>query len=324
MLPFAPVWSHLRKALAAAMFAAFAAAPAAEASSRWGKDYLPNVTLVTQEGKSVRFYDDVLAGKIVVISFIYATCRDICPLITARLAQVYESLGEAAGREIHFVSISIDPLNDTPAKLKQHADAFRSDQKWLFLTGTKVNIDLVRHKLGERSRALSEHAANVMLYNDHTGAWSRDSAFADAGALAFAIRSMNPDWRDTSATSAAVGGGRVEASKSKEWPGQSLFVKACASCHTIGQGDRVGPDLHGVTARRERTWLSEFIQHPSRLHANQDPTALALAAAYPKIRMPNLQVSPSDVNDLLAYIDARTYKATMRQQDKAGGRHKHH
>jgi cytochrome oxidase Cu insertion factor (SCO1/SenC/PrrC family) len=116
----------------------------AEAKSRWGKDYLPNVELTTQEGQQVRFYDDVIRGKRVVISFIFTSCRDICPLITARMAQIYEQLGEAAGRDVHFVSISIDPVTDTPARLKDHADAFRSDPRWLFLTGKPENINIVR------------------------------------------------------------------------------------------------------------------------------------------------------------------------------------
>lgn len=281
------------------------------AEARWGKDYLPNVEVVKQDGKRVRFYDDVLKDKITVISFIYTTCRDICPLITARMAQVYEQLGAAAGRDVHFVSISIDPENDTPEKMKEHAEAFRSDPNWLFLTGEKANIDLVRHKLGERSRKLTEHAAQVMLYNDRTGEWSRDSAFADLGALALAIRSMDPAWRATTGGSGqhAAHLRQSDAKMSSDLPGQALFVKACAACHTIGQGDRVGPDLKDVSQRREKSWLMRFVRTPSRLHAEKDPTALALAAAYPKVRMPNLQMSDADVVDLLSYIDARSFAA---------------
>ncbi len=301
------------------------------AVARWGKDYLPNVEVVTQDGNKVRFYDDVLKDKITVISFIYTTCRDICPLITARMAQVYQQLGAAAGRDVHFVSISIDPENDTPEKMKEHAEAFRSDPNWLFLTGEKANVDLVRHKLGERSRKLTEHAAQVMLYNDRTGEWSRDSAFADLGALALAIRSMDPAWQ------AATGGSgqhaahlrQSDAKMSADLPGQALFVKACAACHTIGQGDRVGPDLKDVSQRRERSWLLRFVGTPSRLHAEKDPTALALAAAFPKVRMPNLQMSDADVVDLLSYIDARSFAAVApgghaghAEHDHAAG-HKH-
>jgi protein SCO1 len=298
------------------------------AKSRWGKNYLPNVELVTQDGEPVRFYDDVLKDKIVLISFVYTTCRDICPLITARLAQVYEQLGAAAGRDIHFVSISIDPVNDTPAKLKEHAQAFRSDPNWVFLTGDPVRIGLVRHKLGERSRKLTEHGAQVMLYNDRTGEWSRDSAFADLGALTIAVRSMDPGWRVGAGRAVAagreVGGpqGINANAPTDERPGQALFVKACASCHSIGQGDRVGPDLKDITSRRDRRWLVRFIRWPSKLHQEKDPAALALAAAYPRVRMPNLQVSEADVTDLLAYLDARSFAVAA--PDAAGHEHSMH
>src|SRR4029078_2607955 len=99
----------------------FAAASASAQSARWGKGYLPNIPVVTQHGESLRFYDDVLKGKIAVISFIYTSCRDICPIVTARLSQLEEKLGDTVGREIFFVSISIDPVNDTPAKLKEYS-----------------------------------------------------------------------------------------------------------------------------------------------------------------------------------------------------------
>ena len=292
---------------ALAVFFFFVTAPTADAK-RWGKDYLPNVELVTQDGETVRFYDDVVQGKIVVFSFIYTTCRDICPLITARLAQVYEKLGDAAGRDVHFVSISIDPENDTPARLKEHADTFRSDSRWVFLTGKTENVNLVRYKLGERSRKLTEHAAMIMLYNDMTGEWSRDSAFGDLGSIALTIRSMKPEWRDRPIPATAQTD-HGTAPASDELPGQALFVKACASCHTVGAGVRVGPDLKGLAQRRDRAWLQRFIKSPRTLHSANDPVALELAKQFPNVRMPNLQLSANDVDDLLAYLEFRSYAA---------------
>ncbi|MBU1212264.1 MAG: SCO family protein [Alphaproteobacteria bacterium] len=277
-------------------------------AARWGKDYLPNVELVTQDGKTVRFYDDVVKGKLIVFSFIYTTCRDICPLITARLAQVYDKLGDVAGRDVHFVSISIDPENDTPALMKEHADTFRDDPRWLFLTGTPENVGKVRYKLGERSRKLTEHGAMIMMFNDLTGEWSRDSAFGDLGAVVLSIRAMKPEWRDRPVEIAANPSPGA-APATAELPGQALFVKACASCHTVGAGVRVGPDLKGLTERRERAWLHRFIKSPKTLHAQKDPVALALAREYPTVRMPNLLLSSNDVDDLLAYLEFRSFAA---------------
>jgi mono/diheme cytochrome c family protein len=101
-------------------------------------------------------------------------------------------------------------------------------------------------------------------------------------------------------------------------PGQALFVKACASCHTIGQGDLVGPDLEGVTARRDRAWLSEFLQAPNVMRAKQYPIAVALSARFPGVSMPNMGLSASDAGDLLAYLDSRTARLAASAHSDAG------
>ena len=56
------------------------------AQARWGKGYLPNATVITHDGKTLQFYDDLIKDKIFVISFLFTTCKDICPLATARLS----------------------------------------------------------------------------------------------------------------------------------------------------------------------------------------------------------------------------------------------
>jgi protein SCO1 len=94
---------------------------AADNGSPWGANYFPNVPLVTQDGKTVHFYADLLKGKMVVINFIYTKCRDSCPMETAKLAQVQRLLGDRVGRDVFFYSISIDPERDTPAELKEYA-----------------------------------------------------------------------------------------------------------------------------------------------------------------------------------------------------------
>ena len=161
------------------------------AENQWKDGYVPNVPVTTQDGRSLLFDDDVLKGKISIISFIYTSCRDICPVVTARLSQLEEKLGDAVGRDYFFVSISIDPAIDTPDKLKEYGKAFSAGPSWLFLTGQQADIDLIRHRLGERSRALTEHRNEVLLYNDRTGEWERNSAFGDIGILASAVRSMD-------------------------------------------------------------------------------------------------------------------------------------
>lgn len=85
--------------------------------ARWGANYFPNVTLVTQDGKSVRFFDDLLKDKVVVIYFMYTSCEDTCPLETAQLVRVQRILGDRVGKDVFMYSITIDPKHDTPEVL---------------------------------------------------------------------------------------------------------------------------------------------------------------------------------------------------------------
>ena len=81
--------------------------------------------LITQDGKKVRFFDDVIKGKVVAINFIFTGCSESCSMETARLREVQDLLADRMGKDIFFVSISIDPDNDTPEALKHYADKFK-------------------------------------------------------------------------------------------------------------------------------------------------------------------------------------------------------
>src|SRR5689334_11713448 len=109
--------------LATILFTADGSVLAAD-NSRYGANYFPNTLLTTQHGTTVRFYDDVLKGKIVVIYLMYTTCEYKCPLETARLVQVQKLLGDRVGKDIFFYGLSIDPVHDTPEVLKAYAQKF--------------------------------------------------------------------------------------------------------------------------------------------------------------------------------------------------------
>jgi hypothetical protein len=91
--------------------------------------------------------------------------------------------------------------------------------------------------------------------------------------------------------------------------GQYTFATHCAACHTIGRGDGIGPDLRGVTARRDRAWLSRFIVEPDKVMAERDPIALSLRDKYKQVRMPNLGLSVQDAAAILGYVDEQTAAA---------------
>jgi protein SCO1/2 len=87
--------------------------------------------------------------------------------------------------------------------------------------------------------------------------------------------------------------------------GQRIFQSKCSVCHTLGQGDKLGPDLLGVTARRERAWLTRYIQAPDEMLAAGDPTAAALFKQYKQMPMPNLRLGASEVSAVISYLEAR-------------------
>ena len=282
------------------------------AENRWGANYFPNVELTTQEGKTVRFYDDLLKGKIVVIDLIYTHCKDMCPLETARLAQVQKILGDRVGKDIFFYSISIDPKADTPEVMKAYADKFHAGQGWLFLTGKKEDIDLVARKLGLSSLTDKDskdgHKASLMIGNEPAGTWMRNTATDNPKFLANQIISLLGDWkRDRLGGKSYAEATPLTRSGQSDYlfAGQHLFQVRCAACHTIGHGDRIGPDLKGVTRARDRAWLRRFIQFPNVVLDEKDPIATALYNKYQQVQMPNVRLGDQDVDALIAFLEAQ-------------------
>jgi protein SCO1 len=296
--------------------------------NRWGADYFPNVPVIDQNGRKLHFYDDVLKGKIVVISFIYTSCQDICPLTTAKMAQLEDKLEGAVGRDLTFISMSVDPENDTPERMKAFADAFDAGPGWLFLTGKLEDIRAINYKLGDRSdRGLANHRNEIVLGNDALGIWQRASVFGDLDSLVISIRQMDPVYLNQVRLPQHE---ELDAQKyviSNDQAGQILFARICAPCHTIGVGDRVGPDLRDVTARRDRAWLTSFIMDPKKKFAEKDPIVLAMAEKFPGVRMPDLGISDNDVEELLTYVDRQSARIEDRVPGGAAPRassHQHH
>ena len=292
-----------------AALALLAAGPlsAAPDGARWGADYFPNVPLITQDGKTVRFYDDLLKGKIVAIYLMYTTCQYACPLETARLAQAQQFLGERVGKDIFFYSISIDPKHDTPEVLKSYAQKYHAGPGWLFLTGTPGDIELISKKLGLYSAPnpanKDGHTPVLMVGNVPAGQWMKNSALDNPRLLAIMIGQYLDGWKSRPAEPLKS---YAEVGKVSINGGQYLFAAKCAACHTIGGGDRVGPDLAGVTGARDRRWLEQYLATPDDVLARGDPIAQALFTKYNQVRMPNLGLKEGEVSALLGFLEAQT------------------
>jgi protein SCO1 len=163
--------------------------------------HLPNFLLTTHEGKQVRFYDDLIKDKIVVINMMYAQCQGVCTPITANLVRVHKLLGPRVGRDIFFYSITITPEKDSPKALKHYAQMhkIRPGSGWLFLTGKPDEIETLRRKLGfvdpdpVVDRDKSNHIGNVRFGNEPRMLWAAHPALARASAIASAIAGLSDD-----------------------------------------------------------------------------------------------------------------------------------
>jgi copper(I)-binding protein/cytochrome oxidase Cu insertion factor (SCO1/SenC/PrrC family) len=290
-----------------------AASPKGGSVSPWGENYFPNIPLVTHEGKKVRFFDDLIKDKVVMINFIYTSCPDTCPLETARLAQVEKILGDRVGRDVFMYSISIDPEHDTPEVLKAYAKRYQAGPGWLFLTGKEADIIHLRKKLGlyiqEIQDGSNNHNLSLIIGNQATGRWMKRSPFENPHVLATHVGSWLHNWKLPNKDAKDF----AQAPKLRSISdGERLFRTRCAACHTLG-GEVVGgaaatdvagmgPDLMGVTKRREAKWLARWIAEPDKMLEEKDPIAMELYSQYNDVPMPNMRLNEIDVSALIDFI----------------------
>ncbi len=292
--------------------------------TRWGADFFPNVPLVTHQGQTVRFYDDLIKDKVVMINFMYASCEDSCSLATAQLSRVQNILGDRVGKDVFMYSITIDPEHDTPQVLQKHVEKFNVKPGWTFLTGKAEDIMLLRYKLGFHFQGIrddiKDHNGAVLMGNQSTGQWMKRSPMDNPFFLAEQFGSWITNWKIPSQFS----NNQYSDAPGLQVPtmGENLFRSRCTACHTIGGEMRtvgggesieenrqeLGPDLLGVTKKRVRIWLERWLKNPAKLLAENDPIASQLYAQYNEVLMPNFHLSQVEVDALIDYMEAESIR----------------
>jgi len=277
-------------------------AASANAAQPWHGGYFPNVVLTDQDGRAHKFYDDLIKGRVVALNFIYTRCKDVCPADTAQMLQVSDLLGDRIGKDVFFYSISIDPRNDTPLVLRRYKRMFGIGPNWLFLTGKKSDIEIIQRKLGligAKAPSLKQHNTSLIVGNEVTAQWIKRSPYDHPKLLANLLTDGLRNYATT--------GGRLEPfSVARQMSGQTrgdyLFRTRCTACHTVGGGDKLGPDLKGVVTARPRAWLARWLKEPDKMLAERDATALALKARYRNLPMPNLGLNDVDASALIEFL----------------------
>jgi hypothetical protein len=281
---------------------------------QWGANYFPNYELTNQDGKVFKFFDDMIKDKVVLISFIYTNCPDACPLETARIAQVQGILGDRVGKDVHFYSITIDPKNDTVEVLREYAQRYQAGPGWQFFTGNEAQIAKLRMKLGlydaSEGTELQNHGLNIIIGNQSTGRWMRSGPFENPYVLARQIGDWLHNWKLPPTAELDY---KNAPKLRKVSDGETLFRTRCSSCHAVGGANaalaKLGPNLFGVTDRRERTWLRRWLMEPDVMLAEKDPIAMPMFEAYNKVAMPNMRLSEQDAEDVLLYLEEESRRA---------------
>jgi protein SCO1/2 len=159
--------------------------PALPSVGAQGSGGIPNVVVQTHTGASVRFYDDLVRDKFVVINMMYAGCNRTCPPMTYNLVQVQQLLGDRVGKDIFMYSITLRPEQDSPQDLAHYAKQYHVQPGWLFLTGAAADIEKLRFALGYydpdpvEDKKDGRHVGMVRIGNDPFKRWGMAPALAE-------------------------------------------------------------------------------------------------------------------------------------------------
>lgn len=139
---------------------------------------IPDVEVLDQHGNKLHFYSDLIKDKTVAINFIFTNCTTICPPLAATFARLQKEMGDRIGKDVHLISISVDPLTDTPERLKAWGGKFKAGPGWTFVTGEKQEMDKLLNALGAAVSKREDHTPALIIGNDSQGVWTRTYGLA--------------------------------------------------------------------------------------------------------------------------------------------------
>jgi cytochrome oxidase Cu insertion factor (SCO1/SenC/PrrC family) len=154
------------------------------------KMVIPDVNVLDQHGNALHFYSDLIKGKTVAINFIFTNCTTICPPLAATFARLQREMGDKIGNEVHLISISVDPLTDTPERLKAWGAKFKAGPGWTFVTAEKQEMDKLLNALGAAVSKREDHTPAMIIGNDSKGVWTRTYGLAKINQIVGVIENV--------------------------------------------------------------------------------------------------------------------------------------
>ncbi len=159
--------------------------------------YFTDLELKDQNGESFRFYSDLLKDKVVFINPFFADCPGSCPIMHTMMKDVQAHLGDKLGVSVLMLSITVDPINDTPEKLKDYAAQYDAKPGWHFLSGSVLNVNTVMRKLGKYVESREQHDAIVLIGNMKTRLWKKANGLANVSEIIEVLDSVINDVGDS-------------------------------------------------------------------------------------------------------------------------------
>jgi protein SCO1 len=160
-------------------------AGSAEATKQTGKVTLtiPDVSLVNEAGKPISFYSDLVKGRVVAINFLFTSCTTICPPLSAIFSNIQRLTRNRSGGSFQLISVSMDPVNDNPARMKAWLEKYGARPGWTFVSGDKSEVDKLLRALGGYVYGKEDHSPMVIIGNDASGVWTRIYGLGSAARL---------------------------------------------------------------------------------------------------------------------------------------------
>jgi protein SCO1 len=141
---------------------------------------IPDIEAIDQNGDKLHFYSDLVRGKTVIINFVYTTCTNVCPLQGKAFAKIQEEFGDRLGNDVFLISVSLDPENDTPKKLKDWGEKYGAKYGWTFVTGKKDEMNkLLKMMTGDVAGSQLKHSPILFVGDDNANRWVRMYGLAE-------------------------------------------------------------------------------------------------------------------------------------------------
>lgn len=165
---------------------------------------VPDVQVISQSGEHLRFNSDVVKGRVAVVTGFFTTCTAMCPITQENLSHLAKLLGNRLGKDVVIISVSVDPVNDTPERMKAWGEKFHIGPGWTLVSGDKGQVETLLKSLGLYVALPQRHQSALMIGNQKAG-WVRASSWSTPEKLVKVIDGLAPAARRTAGGSSASG-----------------------------------------------------------------------------------------------------------------------